>query len=163
MNNINFQAVEQTVGAMKEDPKLAMKKWFAHVEWENGVQNRLTIRDFDSIMVDEPQPLGGTDIAPNPVEYLVGAAASCFAITFEVLASQRGFKLEKVDVFMEADLNAAVFLGLEEGKGGILEPKLRLKAKTSASEKEIKEIADIALTKSPVLLSLNTIIDLNLE
>ncbi|WZL73055.1 OsmC family protein [Clostridiaceae bacterium 35-E11] len=163
MNNINFKIVEQTMKAMKEDPQLAMKKWFANVAWKDGVQNKLTIRDFEPIMVDEPQPLGGTDTAPNPVEYLVGAAASCFAITFQVMVSQKGIVLEKVDVNMEADLNAAVFLGLEEGDGGILNPKLKLNAKTSASEKEIKEIADIALSKSPVLLSLDTKVELTLE
>lgn len=163
MNNINFKTVEQTIKAMKEDPKLAMKKWVANVAWKDGVQNKLTIRDFNPIMVDEPQPLGGTDIAPNPVEYLVGAAASCFAITFEVMASQKGIELEAVDVNIEADLNAAVFLGLEDGDGGILDPKLKLNAKTSASKTEIKEIAEIALLKSPVLLSLKTKIELTVE
>ncbi len=163
MNNINFKSVEQTIIAMKEDPKLAMKKFTANVAWKDGVQNKLTIRDYNPIMVDEPQPLGGTDTAPNPVEYLVGAAASCFAITFEVIASQKGIKLETVDVNIEADLNAAVFLGFKEGDGGILDPKLKLNAKTSASKTEIKEIADIALSKSPVLLSLNTSIELTVE
>lgn len=163
MNNINFKTVEQTMRAMKEDPKLVMKKWIANVAWKDGVQNKLTIRDFNPIMVDEPQPLGGTDTAPNPVEYLIGAAASCFAITFEVIASQKGIELETVDVNIEADLNAAVFLGLEEGDGGILDPKLKLNTKASASETEIKEIADIALSKSPVLLSLNTKVELTVE
>ncbi|WP_206460172.1 OsmC family protein [Anaerovorax sp. IOR16] len=163
MNHINFETVEQTVKAMKDDPNLAMKQWIANVSWNNGVQNELTIREFNPIMVDEPQPLGGTDIAPNPVEYLVGAAASCFAITFEVIASQKGIALETVNVKMEADLNAAVFLGLQEGDGGILNPKLTLNTKTSASEKEIKEIAEVALSKSPVLLSLNTKIELTIE
>lgn len=163
MNNINFKAVDQTMKAMKEDPKLAMKKWVANVSWKDGVQNKLTIREFHPIMVDEPQPLGGTDFAPNPVEYLVGAAASCFTITFEVMASQIGIDLETVHVSMEADLNAAVFLGLEEGEGGILDPKIKLNVKSSASKSKVKEIADIALLKSPVLLSLKTKIELTVE
>ena len=97
------------------------------------------------------------------MECLIGAAGSCFAITFEVFASQNGIKLEKVEVDIEADLNAAVFLGLEEGDGGILNPIIKLKAVTSASEEEVKKIANLALAKSPVLVSLKAKLELVME
>lgn len=162
MNNIDFQAIEQTVKAMTQDPSLGMKKWNANITWKDGVQNNLTIRDFSPIPIDEPATLGGKDLAPNPVEYLIGAAASCFAITFEVLASQSGINLESLDVEIEADLNAAVFLGLTKGNGGILAPKMSLTAKTSATEEEINKVVDLAMSKSPVLLSLNSKIDISI-
>lgn len=163
MNNINFQAVEQTAKAMALDPSLSIKKWNASVSWKDGVQNNLQIREFAPILMDEPTTLGGTDLAPNPVEYLIGAAASCYAITFEVLASQQGITLDSVDVNIEADLNAAVFLGLTEGEGGILSPKMTLSTKTTASEEEIKKIARMAMSKSPVLLSLNCEVEITVE
>jgi uncharacterized OsmC-like protein len=163
MNNISLDAIKQTISAINENPELGMKKWFAHVEWKDGVQNQLAIREFSPIIIDEPVQLGGTDKGANPVEYLIGAAVSCFAITFEVIASQKGIKLEKVDVDIEADLNASVFLGIEEGDGGIINPIIKLKAITSASEKEIKEIGQIALEKSPVLCSLKVKLDLIIE
>lgn len=159
MNNIGFENVEQTVKAMKENPELAMKNWFAHVTWKNGIQNEASIRNY-SFLMDEPVPLGGTDTAPNPVEYLIAAAVSCFAITFEVMVSQQGIKIEKVEADIQADLNAAVFLGLQEGNGGILNPVIKLKAVTSAPQEQIKEIAKAALAKSPVLASLNTQVEL---
>jgi len=147
MNNIDFQAIEQTVKAMTQDPSLGMKKWNANITWKDGVQNNLTIRDFSPIPIDEPATLGGKDLAPNPVEYLIGAAASCFAITFEVLASQSGINLESLDVEIEADLKA---------------PKMSLTAKTSATEEEINKVVDLAMSKSPVLLSLNSKIDISI-
>ncbi|WP_434796870.1 hypothetical protein [Terrisporobacter vanillatitrophus] len=59
-----------------------------------------------------------------------------------------------IEVDVETDLNAAVFLGLEEGYGGILNTVTNLKIASSASEEEIRKIADIALLKSPVLESI---------
>lgn len=154
MNNISLEKLNQTVNAMKENRELAMTKWTAQIEWKDGVKNHVGIRNFQPILTDEPEILGGTDKGANPVEYLIGAVGSCFAITFEVIASQKGMKLEKVEVDIEADLNAAVFLGLEDGDGGILNPIINLKVAASASEEQIREIGNIALLKSPVLASL---------
>lgn len=156
MNGINFPAVEQTTKMIQEDLSLKMRKWQAEIDWKTGVVNTMKIRDFDPITIDEPEMLGGTDQGPNPVELLIGTAASCFSITFQVIASQQGITLEEVQATIEADLNAAVFLGLEEGDGGILEPTITLHAKTSANQKQVEEIAHMALQKSPVLLSLKT-------
>ncbi|WP_216827352.1 OsmC family protein [Alkalihalobacterium elongatum] len=156
MNGINVKALEQTVEAIQNDPTLKMRNWAAQVKWENGVKNLVKIRDFENIVMDEPETLGGTDEGPNPVEMLIGSAASCFAITFEVLASQNGITIEAVTVDIEAGLNAAVFLGLEEGDGGIINPVISLKAETSAPIEKVEEIAKVALVKSPVLASLST-------
>lgn len=161
MNGMNFATVEKTIQAMKEDHSQKIKSWQAKVTWETGVKNAVQIRDFAPIIMDEPQPLGGSDEGANPVEMLIGTAGSCFAITFEVLASQQGIHLDSVEVIVDADLNAAVFLGLEEGEGGIINPTIHLHAKTSASKKQIEEIANIALQKSPVLASMKS--DLQLE
>ncbi|WP_431028540.1 OsmC family protein [Lysinibacillus sp. LZ02] len=163
MNEISLDIVQQTANALKENPHLKMKDWHAHIQWQTGVQNKVTIRDFDSFLMDEPETLGGTDKAPNPVEYLIGAAGSCFAITFEVMASQNGIKLESVDVKIEAELNAAVFLGIEEGDGGILNPIITLTVNADASKEQLAQIANIALLKSPVLNSLNKEVRLEIQ
>lgn len=163
INQIELEAMKQTTQAIKEKPELKMRKWNAQIQWKTGVQNEVSIRNFDSILIDEPRTLGGTDLAPNPVEYLIAAAGSCFAITFEVLASTKGIKLENVDVQIEADLNAAVFLGIEEGDGGILNPVITLKVNADAPKEELKEIAQMALLKSPVLNSLKDQVKLVIE
>ena len=155
MNGINFAAVQETIKAIKENPENKMRNWKAEIDWKGGVKNKIKIRDFAPYYTDEPEALGGTDEAPNPVEQLIGAALGCFTITFVVMASQEGITLEDVKAEIEADLNAAVFLGLEEGDGGILNPILKLQAKTSASDEEVKRIAKVALAKSPVISSLN--------
>lgn len=163
MNQISLDTLQQTAKAIMENPDAKMKKWNAQIQWKNGVQNEVSIRNFNPILMDEPKTLGGTDKAPNPVEYLIGAAGSCFAITFEVMVSQAGIQLESVNVEIEADLNAAVFLGIEEGNGGILHPVIHLKVQADAPQEKLKEIANIALLKSPVLSSLKEAIQINIE
>ncbi|PAQ14692.1 osmotically inducible protein OsmC [Bacillaceae bacterium SAOS 7] len=162
MNNISLEVLQQTAMGIQNDPSLGMTKWSAQVNWKDGVQNDLSIRNFPTLTTDEPAPLGGTDKGPNPIEYLIGAAASCFAITFEVMATQKGMTLKQVEVTIEANLNAAVFLGIEEGDGGILNPIIHLNVDTDGTKEQIQEIAEIALTKSPVLASLKKDIQLNI-
>ncbi|WHY78415.1 OsmC family protein [Neobacillus sp. WH10] len=163
MNNINFEAVKKVTNNIKENPELGMKKWTAHLKWKDGTENEAFIRDFTPLIIDEPIELGGTNKGANPVEFLITAAVSCFTITFEVFASQAGIKLEEVSVDIEADLNVAVFLGIEEGERGILNPVIKLRALTSASKEKVEEIANQALTVSPVLKSLNTMVALVVE
>lgn len=154
MNNIQLQALEQTAKMVAENPEMKMRPWHADVTWKNGVENEVKIREFAPFSMDEPEILGGTDKAPNPVEMLIGAAASCFAITFEVMASQNNIELKNVSIEIDAQLNAAVFLGLEEGKGGILNPVITLTADTSADKETLKKVAETALKNSPVINSL---------
>src|SRR6516162_1826890 len=40
--------------------------------------------------VDEPEALGGSNVAANPVEYALAALGSCQAITYRVWAAQLG-------------------------------------------------------------------------
>ena len=154
MNGIQLAPMQQTLQAIQEDPTLKLKKWSVHAAWQTGVKNQVTIREFPPVIMDEPLPLGGTDEGPNPVEMLIGAAASCYAITFELLATQQGITHHEVTAEVEANLNAAVFLGLEEGDGGITDTVITLKAVTSADKAQVEEIANAALGKSPVLASL---------
>lgn len=160
MNGINLSKVEETVQAIQKDPQLKLRKWYASAKWLDGVKNEVRIREFVPFITDEPEPLGGTDKGSNPVENLIAAALSCFIITFEVLATQARITLKQVEAEIEADLNVAVFLGLEEGNGGIINPKIKLNAVTSGSEEEVQQIAETALGKSPVLTSLKASVQL---
>lgn len=163
MNGISLEKLSQTVDVIKENRELAMKKWTANIKWQDGVKNQIGIRNFTPFIADEPEILGGTDKGANPIEYLIGAIGSCFAITFQVMASQKGIKLEMVEVDVETDLNAAVFLGLEEGYGGILNTVINLNVTSSASEEEVNELANIALSISPVIDSIKHMPTLNIN
>lgn len=52
-----------------------------------------------SFIVDEPGKLGGDAFGPAPYDYVLGALASCTAMTIKVYAERSGWKLNEVQVF----------------------------------------------------------------
>lgn len=163
MNNISLDAINQFKEGIEKDITSGALKLNAHLVWEDGTKNKVTIRDFSPIVIDEPELLGGTNKSPNPVEYLLTGAAACFSISFEILASQQGIKLEKVSTDIEADVDFAVFFGIKDGERGITNPTIKLQVVSSASYEKIKDIANLALSASIVLNSLKAKVELTVE
>ena len=56
-----------------------------------------------TVIADEPEDLGGTDMGPAPGEFLLMSLASCTAITIRMYADRKQIPLEsaRVEVSME--------------------------------------------------------------
>lgn len=72
-------------------------------------------RGFD-ITVDEPVSLGGTDSAPNPVEYVLAALAGCINVMGNLIAGEMGFELHGLHIRMQGDLNPARLFGTSDAE-----------------------------------------------
>ena len=163
MNNITLDAIREFKKNVQEDSSLEILKWPASLNWKNGTENHVSVRKFSPIVIDEPTVLGGTDTAANPLEYFLTGIVGCFTANFEILASQEGIVLEKVAVDIETDLNVAVYLGIKEGERAVQNTIIKLHAVTSAPIEKVKEVANLALTISPVVNSVKTKVDLIVE
>jgi uncharacterized OsmC-like protein len=64
--------------------------------------------------VDEPEALGGTNVAANPVQYALAALGSCQAITYRFWAEQLGVRFDSISVRVEGDLALRGFLGVDD-------------------------------------------------
>ena len=51
-----------------------------------------------TVLVDEPESVGGGDHHPNPPQYLLSALASCTAITIKMYANNKGWDVGNIDV-----------------------------------------------------------------
>lgn len=163
MNNITLEYMEQFAKEVEKDPSTGLIKMNAHLEWESGTRNKIVVRDFEPIISDEPEFLGGTNKSLNPVEYLLTGAAACFSTTVELMASEQGIKLDKVSTYIETDFDFAIFFGIKDGQLGVTNLTIKLHVVSSAPIEKIKEIADAARSASVVLNSLKAKVELIVE
>ena len=56
-----------------------------------------------SMVFDEPESAGGTDLGPSPTRTLAAALAACTAITMEMYAARKGWELGEVEVEVEME------------------------------------------------------------
>ena len=59
------------------------------------VTNKVEVHE---ILVDEPESVGGGNLAANPSQLVCSALASCTAITVKMYAKRKGWELGKVKV-----------------------------------------------------------------
>ncbi len=77
---------------------------------ENPTKFVAKTRHFQ-ITIDEPEELGGTNHAANPVEFLLAAYAGCLNVMGHIVAGELGFKLNSLKIELRGDLNPSKVFG----------------------------------------------------
>lgn len=67
------------------------------------------------VKVDEPRNAGGTDAAPNPVEYALASLGACQAITYRYWSEKLGIRFERLRVEVHAAMDIRGMFGLQDG------------------------------------------------
>ncbi|GAF39215.1 hypothetical protein FC83_GL000165 [Agrilactobacillus composti DSM 18527 = JCM 14202] len=67
-------------------------------------QQVLTNTGNHEYLTDEPIASRGTDLAPNPVQYLLGSLGSCLAITVKGQAGKRHIEIQDFEVTVSGNL-----------------------------------------------------------
>lgn len=165
---VNGVAVDQlvdTVNHIKANPELAKFKFRSQSEWMNGAQTRTRIQSFYGVgaentsrskpfimEADEPPVLLGQNTAPNAVEAVLHALASCIAVGFVYNAAAQGITVDKLDFSLEGDLDLHTFLGLSDTKRpGYENIRVVYRVKADAPREKIEELCDYVQRTSPVL------------
>ena len=154
MNNVNVEAINNSKNAIEKNPEMGFKQWKTSIKWLDGLACQLNTKNFQTTNADVGQALGGTNSAPTPIEYLLNAAGSCFTITFQMLASQESIKIYDFSLEIEADFSAIPFLGIKDDYAGVYNMIFKVDVHANASDKSINEIANLAISRSPVVDSL---------
>lgn len=167
LNGFDLEAIENTVTALKANPKIAEFKFKATNKWESGPRNTSQIQGFygacqeDDTRItpfecstDMPVVLNGTDGAPSPPEFLLHTLASCITTSMMLLASVNKIEIDEVTIRVEGDLNLNGFLGLD---ACILKEyeqiKVSIDVEGNLSEAEKQELLEFA-KKSPIYNSI---------
>jgi putative redox protein len=104
--------VRDTASALAATPSAALATFRVDSRQEAGLRSIVRTRTFE-FGVDEPAALGGSDTAPNPVEYALAALAACQEITYRLHADALGIPLDRVSVTIEGDLDLRGFFGVD--------------------------------------------------
>lgn len=145
------QLFTDTQSFLAENPDRATARFNVESRGKDGLYREVKIRDF-AIEVDEPQALGGTDAAPNPVEYALAALASCQEITYRLHADALGIPLNDVSVRLEGEIDLRGFFNAAEGvRPGYQRIHGTVEFDSTASPEQLAKLKAVVDAHCPVL------------
>ena len=104
-----------------------------------------------TLVVDEPEALGGTDEDANPVEYILAGFAGCANVIGHVVAKELGFTIRKLKIEVSGELNPNRFLGASYNeRAGFKSISLNLIPDTDASIEILTKWLQIVEERCPV-------------
>ena len=104
-----------------------------------------------TIMVDEPEMLGGVDGAPNPFEVLLSALAGCVTLGTATNAAMFDVPIDGIETELEAHVDARGLLGHDKSvRTGITDINYTIAIRSPASEDKVRRCKETIDRKSPV-------------
>ena len=101
---------------------------------ETPAKTKIRVRNFD-LIVDEPQELGGTNEAPNPVEYILAGYAGCINVVAHIVARELNFSLDDLKIHIDGSLNPNRLFGSSyEDRAGYKSISVNLETSTQIEE-----------------------------
>ncbi|HCI81613.1 MAG TPA: osmotically inducible protein C [Ktedonobacter sp.] len=152
-NGVNVDQLIGTIETLKNNPEQAHIHFRAKNEWVNGAYSRTTIQRGPFILEgDEPAALCGSNAAPNPVEAVLHALASCLAIGVAYNAAARDIQIDGLEFDLEGDIDLHGFLGLSEQiRPGYQNIRVSYRVKSDAPHEKLEELFAYVQKTSPVL------------
>lgn len=118
---------------------------------KSNSQSEISVRNF-KVLVDEPSDLGGTDKAPNPVEYILCGLTGCIHILGFKVAQELNMELTDLQIRVTGQLNPMKLFGMPtEERAGYQKIAVELHPTTNADEATLEQWRTTMADRSPVL------------
>lgn len=118
--------------------------------WEGGVKTSVKVREFSPIIMDEPEALGGTDLGPNPMEYVVAALSGCTSVMISLIAKEKDFEFQSVDFENTGILDLRGLLGEEGVSPYFQKVRFTVKLYTQENDERLEELKNEVEKRCPV-------------
>ena len=129
---------------------MANSTYRVHAKSESHTRVKVAARDFE-LIIDEPESFGGTNLGPNPVEYLLASFTGCLNVMGHMIAREMGFKIDELRINASGSLNPAKLRGLpSEDRAGFISISVEMKARTSADQAALEKWAKAVEERCPV-------------
>ncbi|HSI35271.1 MAG TPA: OsmC family protein [Tepidisphaeraceae bacterium] len=174
INGIDVAALRQTIEAVRAAPAGGQTRWAVDTDWLGGTQSRTRVagcelggqwvdRPFEFV-TDEPTQLLGTNTAPNPQEYLLGALNACMTVGYVAGASLYGVKLESLRIRSEGSIDLRGFLGISRAvPAGYDKIRYTVHIKGDGTPEQMRKIHELVMATSPNRFNLANPIALEAE
>jgi uncharacterized OsmC-like protein len=163
-NDVNVEALKQVDAMIRETPDLGKCRFTAQSRWQRGTKTQVSIGEWYAggqnmapvprrytIMVDEPEPLGGVDGAANPIEVLLSALAGCVTAGIATNAAMFGVPIDGIEIDLDADLDARGMLGHDKSvRNGVTDIRYTVTITSPAPEEQVRRCKETIDRKSPV-------------
>ena len=123
LNGINLDGLKQYTALITQDKKEAISSYGITAQWLGGTKTKVAthnqkigatqIEKKFEFTIDEPKELLGENDFPTPQEYLLGGLAGCMIVGFVVGASNKGIKLESLNLDIKGSLDLRGFLNVD--------------------------------------------------
>ena len=178
VNGVNITKLFESTETVKNNAALSKFKFQAKGKWIFGAHIQTNIDNYYVASQtynraqpfvydgDEPAVLSGTNLAANPLEYILVALNGCLTTALIYNASARGIHIEEVESTLEGDMDTRGAMGLtKEIRNGYENIKVSFRVKSSAPKEKIKELVEVAQKRSPVfdIISNPTPIEITLQ
>ncbi len=145
---------DESQSVFREQPEAAAVVFSTESRLINGFKSAIEARQF-RFFADEPEALGGEDSAPNPVEYLLAALATCQEVTYRLYADALGIPVDGISISLDGDLDLRGFLDVEDDvRPGLLAITGTVTIDSPASDADIARLKSVVDRHCPVLDSL---------
>ena len=155
INGVDVNQLMNVIGEIKADQNYAKFQFRATNQWINGSLSRSRIKGFfagnaedstrdDAFTLDADEPLiaAGQDSAPNSMEYVLHALATCLTGTLVYHAAVNGIGIDSVESSYAGDMDVRGLFGLSDGvRKGFSNVTVDMRVKSKAGVDELTELA----------------------
>lgn len=176
VNGVNVDQLMNVIGEIATDQNYAKFQFRATNQWINGSLSRSRIKGFyagnaedstrdDAFTLDADEPFiaAGQDSAPNSMEYVLHALATCLTGTLVYHASVNGIVIDSVESSYAGDMDVRGLFGMaDDVRKGFNKVTVEMRVKSKASVDELTALAlfspvyDIISKSLPVEFKLTT-------
>ncbi|MGB9843460.1 MAG: OsmC family protein [Caldisericia bacterium] len=135
----------------------------ADVVLKEGLTFEAKTRNF-SLLIDEPENLGGKDKGPNPVEYLLFALGGCLGIVVQVVAKEMNIKIDSLKINLKGELNPMRFMGKDfSERAGYKKINVEIDLKSKESRERLEELIKKVEERCPISDNIRNVTPISIQ
>ena len=148
------EVVSRRMAFFKRKPEAAVYKPRVSSRHVYGLYTETDVRKH-TVKSDYAEAAGGTDEAPNPIELLLAALASCIEAAFYEFALHEGITVKSLSVEVEGRLDLrGLFMVDDSVPAGFSDISYSFNIQSPDEEEKVKALAEKVVAHCPVVDSL---------